>query len=439
MVRINLQRFLIAVCIAAVIGAIIGAQIFKMILGYDIKGEDSWETGEFFACRHVCPADGILESISVYIKNTTAWSQYIDVGVYNDNAGVVGTKLIKSGGFEIPPNFNGWKTINILAGLVHDSAYWLTFILDTSAGPIYVYKDSGDTNQAAYAATWPWGSWPDNPAGLSYYANRISVYATFILYPVSPYAWGAMYKSQIDNEKIEEAINRLIAEHESDSDSHLGAGKSLEAHRASEIIDHPAGSILADKVSFTEVITHCSFESLDCWAKSNIAWVTVEFGDTVLLAAEYGVETPTYIQRDLKWAVGFTDYDTNWMFQFIAWTNYDTGTTARVIMGGVAGSDGFGFEFANGVVRGFLRNGASYTYTANLSIDHTALHLYRAFYDKTQAKFIFYVDGVEKASISKSTAVPNEEPQVRIELNATSDIGDEINLYVKSLITSIEI
>lgn len=77
--------------------------------------------------------------------------------------------------------------------------------------------------------------------------------------------WGQMPKSQDDSEKIEEAISRMIAEHEADPQAHLGAGESLEAHRANEIIDHPAGSVLADKTTFKEDVATTFFENMDAW------------------------------------------------------------------------------------------------------------------------------------------------------------------------------
>lgn len=61
-------------------------------------------------------------------------------------------------------------------------------------------------------------------------------------------AWGMLQKSMDDDETIEEAISRLITAHEGDPEAHLGAGESLETHRQNDIIDHPAGSIMPDKV-----------------------------------------------------------------------------------------------------------------------------------------------------------------------------------------------
>ena len=61
--------------------------------------------------------------------------------------------------------------------------------------------------------------------------------------------WGMLEKSQTDPEKIEEAIARLIAEHNNDEAAHLGAGQSLQSHKASEIIDHAISSVVSDKIA----------------------------------------------------------------------------------------------------------------------------------------------------------------------------------------------
>ena len=68
--------------------------------------------------------------------------------------------------------------------------------------------------------------------------------------------WGQLDKSQVDSEKVEAAVVRLIAEHEADPDSHLDVGESLQSHRASEIIDHLALSIVEDKIKDNEVSTN---------------------------------------------------------------------------------------------------------------------------------------------------------------------------------------
>ncbi|MFA5080875.1 MAG: hypothetical protein WC472_04630 [Candidatus Paceibacterota bacterium] len=69
--------------------------------------------------------------------------------------------------------------------------------------------------------------------------------------------WGNLAKSQTDAEKIEEAIVRLITEHNEDETAHLGAGQSLQSHKAAEIIDHLAESIVEDKIGDGEISSRC--------------------------------------------------------------------------------------------------------------------------------------------------------------------------------------
>lgn len=60
--------------------------------------------------------------------------------------------------------------------------------------------------------------------------------------------WGQLRKSQVDNEMIEGAISRMVDEHNNEPSAHLEEGQSLKSHRASEIIDHVARSIVNDKI-----------------------------------------------------------------------------------------------------------------------------------------------------------------------------------------------
>ena len=92
--------------------------------------------------------------------------------------------------------------------------------------------------------------------------------------------WGLLAKSLTDNETIEEAIARLIAVHEADEESHLGAGESLQSHKASVIIDHLASSVVQDKIALYQISpdqmadmgawmrVSLPFESLDAWYTS---------------------------------------------------------------------------------------------------------------------------------------------------------------------------
>lgn len=59
--------------------------------------------------------------------------------------------------------------------------------------------------------------------------------------------WQTLPKNQSEAETIEQAIARLIVAHNDDVTAHLGENQAIQSHRASEIIDHLAESIVADK------------------------------------------------------------------------------------------------------------------------------------------------------------------------------------------------
>ncbi len=80
--------------------------------------------------------------------------------------------------------------------------------------------------------------------------------------------WGALQKSQIDNETIEQAIARIIQDHEDDANAHIEAGESLETHKAEDVVDHPQSSIVPDKLINKNKYFHTTFDSLDAWTLS---------------------------------------------------------------------------------------------------------------------------------------------------------------------------
>jgi len=64
-----------------------------------------------------------------------------------------------------------------------------------------------------------------------------------------PFIWGSLAKANNDPTLIEQAIDNAIEGHNDDPDAHIGDGKALESHRAAEIIDHVAQSVVNDKIA----------------------------------------------------------------------------------------------------------------------------------------------------------------------------------------------
>ncbi len=80
---------------------------------------------------------------------------------------------------------------------------------------------------------------------------------------MAQFTWGDLVKSQVDNQSIVDAINALVSAHNDDPDAHLGESRSLQSHKASEIIDHLALSIISDKIASGQLLlNHFSYNRL---------------------------------------------------------------------------------------------------------------------------------------------------------------------------------
>lgn len=61
--------------------------------------------------------------------------------------------------------------------------------------------------------------------------------------------WGTLARAVNDDTLIDEAIGTAITSHGDDPNAHLEAGQSLTTHRAADIIDHLAESVVNDKLA----------------------------------------------------------------------------------------------------------------------------------------------------------------------------------------------
>lgn len=67
---------------------------------------------------------------------------------------------------------------------------------------------------------------------------------------MNSYIWGNLAKANNDPKLIDEAIAEAIGAHNSDPNSHLQPGAALEGHREADVMDHPAESVVNDKLQF---------------------------------------------------------------------------------------------------------------------------------------------------------------------------------------------
>lgn len=104
----------------------------------------------------------------------------------------------------------------------------------------------------------------------------------------NPYIWGDLDRATNDNTKIDQAIDEAIIAHNDDPDAHLGADQALESHRASEIIDHRAESVVNDKIAtiaraYVAIVDPASDVDFDT-IESAVEYATDKGGGTIFLA-----------------------------------------------------------------------------------------------------------------------------------------------------------
>jgi hypothetical protein len=394
-----------------------------MNFGYTTKGGSTLATGKFFASRFICPDAGILNSVSVYLKNASGSAQNVQIGIYNDAAGAVGTALIYSATLSLPIGFDDWRTVSLAGNLLLGGAYWLTVQLENSASIVYLYYDAGAADQGAFKAAWTFGDWSDNPAGLTYSTNKISISASYTYVNPNSFSWFQMPKSQIDPEKLEEAIARLVLEHCEDEEAHLGVGQSLQSHKAAEIIDHLAASIIADKIKDKEIgllkfgfdreWVQPNFESLDSWAQAKLgtdALIQFYVGNAVLRPgnavndyARIGMYNDIY--------AGTLQYAKNPFFQVML-QQLITGKTDW----GVACGDNlplsadpvlFGFQYIladDKVYAFYVKTPGTWTKVQITGVDISQRNVFRAEMSNNGATINFYVNAVLRLTVTDAVA-----------------------------------
>ena len=217
--------------------------------------------------------------------------------------------------------------------------------------------------------------------------------------------WGSLEKAQDDDETIEQAITRLILEHEADPTAHLGSGESLEQHKTSEVIDHPAGSVLADKQTTTEIVFNLvpgsggvfTVTGLTAITGMNLIRLSTEEAGTqqskATVLASFGI-TPFSNNRDS-------------LFQTTVYFDFAGDDSCEVYFGvtnnTTPGSSGYGFFCEETTIKGFARFGSTTYYTSAFSVSDLTKGLYRAQYVASENQVYFFKDGERVGTLTHAT------------------------------------
>lgn len=206
--------------------------------------------------------------------------------------------------------------------------------------------------------------------------------------------WGLLPKSQTDPETIEEAVARIVSQHDADPAAHLGATGSLTGHRASGVIDHLAGSVVADKRNAREVYIHEQFANIDAWP--------IDDGDayaegyTLVLHKAIGNTTAAQVTNDLSAFDRASLFDHEFMLQFAQKFGSAANTPQFVasFMANPSGdTDGFGVVVDVDGATFYIAVGGVYSSSTKYLLDPSVFHTYRMWHSLEEHKLRFYVDG----------------------------------------------
>ena len=247
--------------------------------------------------------------------------------------------------------------------------------------------------------------------------------------------WQMLNRNQVDSELIEEAVDRIVAQHNANPEAHLGTGEALQSHKAEVIIDHVAGSVLADKMSNSESFLNCNFESFDFWATyGNTDYESIGLAAIITVDDDpltSGFYSSLFSSGDI------IDWTKNLMVQFSFWLDSAIFGTAVLGLTGYYQTSqvkGFGFMVENGSLKGYWGNGTTLTKTAGLGISTYSEHVYRAYYDAFLQNVKYYVDGVYVATIENISPATLTNVYIEFYLNTDVDKGNE--MLVRNLIFS---
>ena len=257
---------------------------------------------------------------------------------------------------------------------------------------------------------------------------------------MSTNVWGLMPKSLVDDETIEEAIDRLITVHNDDPTAHLGVGQALQSHKAAEIIDHLAGSVVADKVQFNQLVIETAFEGSAGWTIS-ASTANFYFG-ALILGTTTTVDNVADVMNENVQGFTTADFAKNLMLQ----TTFSTdihGAGDYIIKFGIDDFGGtyntIGIKIVDNVATGYFLDGATEHTVALGTLTRGALYTLRIFINQVTGYVEFYLNGSIAGQIAYELHYTSDEliyPEYKITKKRTAY---EAFLFVSNLILARDI
>jgi len=253
--------------------------------------------------------------------------------------------------------------------------------------------------------------------------------------------WGLLEKSQVDNETIEEAIDRLIAAHDDDANAHIGEGKSLDTHKTQATVDHPADSVIEDKIkdgnvttkkfSFERFYIHTQFESIDGWA--------ITAGVSIYAVSQMVLETGAVINTTRRAHISTADWNDGGGApadspEFQTTVRFKRATEQVAYIGQCEPDDpfGWGFKIVDGTLYAWYTDNDNNVYTQEIAgITLTDWNVYRCVFTGG-SKIEFYVNGVLKHTATTNLPTFGMSTFITYQIENTEAVDKEI--FVQDLL-----
>lgn len=250
--------------------------------------------------------------------------------------------------------------------------------------------------------------------------------------------WGELQKSQDNPETIEEAIIRLIGVHNDDPTSHLGEGRSLEAHKTEGVIDHPAGSLLADKRSEKEIWRYYLCRPSEGWQTNGEETYDLDSGLYLRAYENNPNDTWAFLNSIVMGQTGDLEKYSRIFQSPVRILDAESGTEFRLGMYAGTGNPPLGlyFDYASGVLTARAKSSTSDFQSSAITVDISELNTYRIFLEAELEAVLFFINGVQVASLDIPVGMGNEIFQLRFEITP-DDGSDDSTMRVEECFSSI--
>lgn len=249
--------------------------------------------------------------------------------------------------------------------------------------------------------------------------------------------WQNLQKSLDDPETIEQAIARLITDHNNSPDSHLGAGQSLENHKTADIIDHPAGSVVVDKMFSAPFDYNSNFADYSDWQKNRSSFFSADLSVQISL---YSPNVVGYMYRELLTGIEFLRKRLSFRFNIVVLNSTSDLLSNDRIEFGVGGFD----DSDNGCLNFRIKSDGLYIHYMDDTVydDHFVKVLdffpedgvaynFCIDYDKVSNSVNYYLNGVLLYTLNYSTTpfTLDFDDTIRVVCNRVTNSASE--LYFK--------